>query len=46
MKKIMTLILLLTLVAVVVASAQGAKPVYKQTAKFTVGGEGGWDYIT
>ena len=46
MKKIMTLILLLTLVAVGVASAQGAKPVYKQTAKFTVGGEGGWDYIT
>ena len=29
-----------------VASAQSAPTLYKQTTKFDVGGEGGWDYIT
>jgi YVTN family beta-propeller protein len=27
-------------------TAQSAKPLYKQTAKWTIGGEGGWDYLT
>jgi YVTN family beta-propeller protein len=29
-----------------VALAQSSGPLYKQSAKFAVGGEGGWDYIT
>jgi hypothetical protein len=29
-----------------VALAQSAPPLYKQVARFEVGGEGGWDYIT
>src|SRR4051794_40965595 len=28
------------------AVAQTSPPLYKQTTKFDVGGEGGWDYIT
>jgi YVTN family beta-propeller protein len=28
------------------ASAQNAQPAYKQVAKYTLGGEGGWDYVT
>ena len=27
-------------------AAQTAKPLYQQTAKWTIGGEGGWDYLT
>lgn len=26
--------------------AQTSKPLYEQTAKWTIGGEGGWDYLT
>src|SRR3954447_20655275 len=29
-----------------VAFAQASSAPYKQTAKFDIGGEGGWDYIT
>ena len=28
------------------ALAQASKPLYEQTAKWTIGGEGGWDYLT
>ncbi len=28
------------------AFAQSSKPLYEQTAKWTIGGEGGWDYLT
>ncbi len=34
------------LALVSIASAQPGKPMYQQTAKFTIGGEGGWDYLT
>jgi DNA-binding beta-propeller fold protein YncE len=40
--KILIACLLLTGLAV----AQSSTPMYKQTAKLEVGGEGGWDYIT
>lgn len=33
-------------VLTVATSAQSAPPLYKQVARFEVGGEGGWDYIT
>ena len=40
-------ILLIVIVALAVpALAQGSKPLYEQTAKWTIGGEGGWDYLT
>src|SRR5215469_5035281 len=26
--------------------AQSSQPVYKQAGKYTIGGEGGWDYLT
>jgi DNA-binding beta-propeller fold protein YncE len=40
-------ILLLVIVALAAhALAQGSKPLYEQTAKWTIGGEGGWDYLT
>ena len=28
------------------AAAQTSKPLYEQSAKWTIGGEGGWDYLT
>ncbi len=43
MKK--TLVIVVLLVAAV-ARAQTSKPLYQQAGKFTVGGEGGWDYVT
>ena len=43
MKKLTILFLLLH--AAVVFS-QTSKPLYQQTAKWTIGGEGGWDYLT
>lgn len=30
----------------VTAAAQNAKPLYQQTARWTIGGEGFWDYLT
>ena len=44
MTKPLTLLLLASLL-VGTAWAQSA-PLYKQVAKFQVGGDGGWDYIT
>src|SRR3954465_9683186 len=41
-KRIFIAVLLFTVFAI----AQPSAPLYKQTAKFDVGGEGGWDYIT
>lgn len=38
-------ILLVVLLAAMAAMAQ-TKPLYEQTAKWTIGGEGGWDYLT
>ncbi|MGZ4814733.1 MAG: YncE family protein [Terriglobales bacterium] len=38
--------LMLLLVWTVSALAQSSKPLYEQTAKWTIGGEGGWDYLT
>jgi DNA-binding beta-propeller fold protein YncE len=38
--------LLLMVVCTSVAFAQSSKPLYKQTAKWIIGGEGGWDYLT
>jgi YVTN family beta-propeller protein len=43
MKKLLLLILVLLAVS---ALAQSSKPLYEQTAKWIVGGEGGWDYLT
>jgi YVTN family beta-propeller protein len=43
MKKIALLFLLMLTVCAV---AQNSKPLYEQTAKWTIGGEGGWDYLT
>jgi YVTN family beta-propeller protein len=39
-------ILVTVLFAVGMVSAQDAPALYKQVARFQVGGEGGWDYIT
>jgi YVTN family beta-propeller protein len=44
MKKLLVLFIL-SLVAVAL-TAQSTKPLYTQTAKWTIGGEGGWDYLT
>jgi len=43
MKKLSMLLLLILPVCVV---AQDSKLLYEQTAKWTIGGEGGWDYLT
>ncbi|MGE5113157.1 MAG: YncE family protein [Acidobacteriaceae bacterium] len=40
------LTLLMLLFGTTLALAQTSKPLYKQTAKWTIGGEGGWDYLT
>ena len=40
------LTLTLSLLWTVSALAQSSTPLYKQIAKWTVGGEGGWDYLT
>ena len=40
------LTMLLILLYSAVAFSQGSKPLYQQTAKWTIGGEGGWDYLT
>lgn len=40
------LTLLLMLICTAFALAQSSKPLYEQTAKWTIGGEGGWDYLT
>ena len=45
MKRILGLALLALLLPVGVAAA-GKAPHYSQFAKFTLGGEGGWDYLT
>jgi YVTN family beta-propeller protein len=44
MKKL-AIVLMLTLFAVSLA-AQTSKPLYQQSAKWTIGGDGGWDYLT
>lgn len=43
MKKLTMLFMLL---CAAVTFAQASKPLYEQTAKWTIGGEGGWDYLT
>ncbi len=43
--KNLVVLLVFTLAAVSVR-AQTSKPLYEQTAKWTIGGEGGWDYLT
>lgn len=43
MKKLTLLFLLFCAGSVL---AQSTKPLYEQTAKWTIGGEGGWDYLT
>lgn len=40
------LTLLMLLFGTALALAQTSKPLYRQTAKWTIGGEGGWDYLT
>ena len=40
------LTMLLMLVCTTVAFSQTSKRLYEQTAKWTIGGEGGWDYLT
>jgi YVTN family beta-propeller protein len=40
------LTLLLMLLSAAIAFSQSSKPLYQQTAKWTIGGEGGWDYLT
>jgi YVTN family beta-propeller protein len=44
MKKLLLSILIA--LAFLTSSVAQSKPVYEQVAKFTVGGEGGWDYVT
>ena len=39
-------VLLLVTVFAISLAAQTSKPLYQQTAKWTIGGEGGWDYLT
>src|SRR5215475_5069813 len=43
MKRLTMLLILLYTVA---AFSQSSKPLYRQTAKWMIGGEGGWDYLT
>lgn len=42
MKKI---VLAIVIALAAIAVAQNSTPLYKQTAKWTIGGEGGWDYL-
>jgi YVTN family beta-propeller protein len=44
MKKLSMLFLVLLCTAI--GFAQSSRPLYKQSAKWTIGGEGGWDYLT
>jgi YVTN family beta-propeller protein len=44
MKKLF-IVFMLSLVALSLA-AQTSKPLYEQTAKWVIGGDGGWDYLT
>lgn len=46
MKRILELALIAILLLPAVAAAGAEAPQYHQVAKFTLGGEGGWDYIT
>jgi YVTN family beta-propeller protein len=46
MMKKLSLIALVMLLLAGIAVAQTSAPQYKQVNKFTIGGEGGWDYIT
>ena len=43
MKKLLMFVVLALAIS---ALAQGSKPLYEQTAKWIIGGEGGWDYLT
>ncbi len=43
MKRVMLLFVLFCTSSLL---AQANKPLYEQTAKWTIGGEGGWDYLT
>jgi YVTN family beta-propeller protein len=45
MKSVLTL-LVLSSVLIAPVWSQSQPPLYRQTHKFTLGGEGGWDYIT
>jgi YVTN family beta-propeller protein len=45
MKAIFRLAALVLLLPLAVPSAAAAAPLYHQVAKFTLGGEGGWDYV-
>jgi len=40
------LTMLLILLCTTVAFSQSSKSLYEQTAKWTIGGEGGWDYLS
>jgi DNA-binding beta-propeller fold protein YncE len=40
------LVLLASLAAAAPLAAQSPGPLYRQVAKWTIGGEGGWDYLT
>jgi len=44
--KSLLMLLVLSFVLMAPVSAQNQPPLYRQTHKFTLGGEGGWDYIT
>ena len=46
MKRAFLLAGLLFLLSACVVFAQSSQPAYKQVAKYTLGGEGGWDYVT
>jgi len=46
MKKRAVSALMLLLLLSCAGRAQSAQPPYKQVAKYTIGGEGGWDYVT
>ncbi|MDP9262860.1 MAG: YncE family protein [Acidobacteriota bacterium] len=45
MRKILELACIATLLLAAVAAAGAEAPQYHQVAKFTLGGEGGWDYV-
>ncbi len=44
--KNLSCLLFLVCALIVTATAQGQPPLYQQTHKFNLGGEGGWDYLT
>ncbi len=46
MRKTICSLVVMVLLLAAIAAAQNASTLYKQTAKFSVGGEGGWDYVT